>query len=261
MTTTLSRAGDEGQPPRGRASYGLDAPGVVWGLLGGGAAAGACGLLLHFWPVLTRFEWAPSLGITLLNAGAWCLLGGVLMVASSYYGKFRARDRLLARLQLQGTESLLDVGCGHGLLLLGAAKLLPNGHATGLDLWSRVDQSDNSRAATLRNATLEGVADRVDVRDGDMRNMHFADATFDVVVANLAIHNVPTRDGRRQAIREIVRVLKPGGQVALMDLKNTGLYADELRRAGMRDVRVSWPSFWIWPPVRTATGRKQVGNG
>jgi len=56
------------------------------------------------------------------------------MVASSYYGKFRARDRLLACLQLRGTESLLDVGCGHGLLLLGAAKLLPKGHATGLNL-------------------------------------------------------------------------------------------------------------------------------
>jgi len=82
----------------------LDAPGVVWELLGGGVAAGVCGLLLHFWSVLTRFEWAPSHGITLLNAGAWCLLGGVLMVASSYYGKFRARDRLLACLQLRGTS-------------------------------------------------------------------------------------------------------------------------------------------------------------
>ena len=42
------------------------------------------------------------------------------------------------------------------------------------------------------------------------------------------IHNVPTREERREAIREIVRVLKPRGQVVLSDLKSTGLYADEL---------------------------------
>jgi len=54
-----------------------------------------------------------------------------------------------------------------------------------------VDQSDNSRAATLRNATHEGVADRVDVRDGDMRNMPFA------VHARRACHGPASGSGRR----------------------------------------------------------------
>jgi ubiquinone/menaquinone biosynthesis C-methylase UbiE len=53
-----------------------------------------------------------------------------------------------------------------------------------------------------------------------------------------------------------VRVLKPGGQVALMDFKKVGQYADDLRTSGLSDVRVSGPSFWIFPPVRTATGTK-----
>jgi ubiquinone/menaquinone biosynthesis C-methylase UbiE len=133
-------------------------------------------------------------------------------MASSYYGKFHARDRLLDGLGLAGDETLLDVGCGHGLLLIGAAKRLPRGRAVGIDLWSQVDQGNNSKEATLGNAELEGVADRVEIHTGDMRQMPFADATFDAVVANLAIHNVPSREGRRQAISEIVRVLTPGGR-------------------------------------------------
>jgi ubiquinone/menaquinone biosynthesis C-methylase UbiE len=64
----------------------------------------------------------------------------------------------------------------------------------------------------------------------------------------LAIHNIPKREGRRKAIRERVRVLKPGGQVALMDIKSVGLYADELRQSEMGNVEISLPSFWTWLP-------------
>ncbi|HTT75285.1 MAG TPA: methyltransferase domain-containing protein [Candidatus Binataceae bacterium] len=110
------------------------------------------------------------------------------MFASSRFGKFRARDRILARLKLRGDETVLDVGCGHGLLLIAAAKLLPRGHAVGIDLWSQWQQSGNSRKATLRNAALEGVAQRVSVHDGDMRKMPFADRSFDATVAHFAIH-------------------------------------------------------------------------
>src|SRR5204863_5674872 len=98
--------------------------------------------------------------------------------------------------------------------------------------------------------------DRVEVHDGDMRKMFFGDASFDAVVASLSIHNIYTVEGRRQAIGEIVRVLKPGGQVALMDISHVREYADALSAAGMQDVRVSGLSFWVFPPVRTVTARK-----
>jgi arsenite methyltransferase len=120
-----------------------------------------------------------------------------------------------------------------------------------------VDQSDNSREATLSNATLEGVAPRVSVHDGDMRKMPFADRSFDAIVAHFAIHNVRSREGRREAIREIVRTLNHGGQVAISDIHPfVELYADELRKSDMTDVEISSLSLWTFPPARTVTARK-----
>jgi ubiquinone/menaquinone biosynthesis C-methylase UbiE len=102
------------------------------------------------------------------------------------------------------------------------------------------------------------VPERVEVHDGDMRKLPFADASFDAVVASLSIHNIHGVEGRREAILEIVRVLKPGGKVALMDIQHVREYAAGLLGAGMNDVKVSGLSFWIFPPVRTVTARKRI---
>lgn len=236
-------------------NYGLDAPGVVRSLL-----IAAVILLPAGWIVARRastlqLNWLNALGTIAFNPGLGCLCGGILMLYS-YIGKIRQRDGILSRLHLQGDETVLDVGCGHGLLLIGAAKRSPRGRAVGIDLWSQADQSSNSREATLRNAEVEGVSDRVEVHEGDMRKLPFPDASFDAAVAHFAIHNIPGREGRREAIREIVRTLKPGGRIALSELKSVGLYTNELRRAGMSEVRISWPNFWTWPPSRTVTATK-----
>jgi Methyltransferase domain len=237
----------------GRTDYGLDAPGLVRGFLLGGAALIALGIGL--------LAWMPG-GIVAIGGGVLLLTGavfvveGLLMIWSSRAGKFHERDKLLDGLRLRGGEALLDIGPGHGLLLIGAAKRLLRGRAVGIDLWSQTDQANNSRAALLANARIEGVAERVEVHDGDMREMPFADASFDAVVASLAIHNIKDRAGRDRAVREIVRVLRPGGRVALLDFQHIGEYAEMLRAAGMRDVRVSNLSFWMFPPVRTVTAVK-----
>jgi arsenite methyltransferase len=230
--------------------YGLDAPPLIYAMF----VLGLTGVIFGF--VLV---WTSSRHVSLAYAvqifGLGCVILAALMFASSRFGKFRARDRLLERLKLRGDETVLDVGCGHGLLLIAAAKMLPRGRAVGIDIWS-MDQSDNSRESTLRNATLEGVAQRVTVHDGDMRKMPFADRSFDATVAHFAIHNVRSREGRREAIREIVRTLNQGGQVAISDIISLDLYADELRKSDMLDVEISDLSFWTFPPARTVTARK-----
>ncbi len=64
------------------------------------------------------------------------------------------------------------------------------------------------------------------------------------------------REGRHEAIREIVRTLNHGGQVAISDLHGVRFYADELRKSEMVDVEISGLSFWTFPPARTVTARK-----
>ena len=237
----------------GLPDYGLDAPNLVRLFLIGGFLLLAVGLSL----VLFSTNWLTAVGSITFTFGAIFTIEGLLMIWSSRYGKLRARDRLLDGLGLTGQESLLDVGCGRGLLLIGAARRLPNGRAVGVDLWSQVDLSHNSASATLANAAAEGVAERVEVHEADMRKLPFADASFDAVVASLSIHNIYSVEGRSEAIREIARVLKPDGKVVLMDIRHVREYAKGLRAAGMQDVRVSGLSFWIFPPVRTVMARKE----
>ena len=87
----------------------------------------------------------------------------------------------------------MDIGCGRGLMLIGAAKRLTTGKAVGIDLWKAEDQSNNKPDETIKNARLEGVADRIEVQTSDMRSLGFGDASFDVVVSHWAVHNVSER--------------------------------------------------------------------
>jgi len=213
--------------------YGLDAPGVVRGFL----AAGALGVLLiilNFLGVWTTRHWSAAIFMPLTCAGVAFLVTGLYMVWYSRVGKVRARERHLDRLSWRGDEQVLDVGCGRGLFLVAAARRLDKGgRAVGVDLWQAEDLAGNSPDATLANARLEGVADRVDVKTGDARQLPFPDASFDTVVSSVALHNIYDEPGRRQAIREIARVLKPGGLVLIVDIRHTHEYADELRRQGV----------------------------
>src|SRR6476620_10108244 len=102
-----------------RTNYGLDAPGLVRGFLMGGAALIALGLAARVWAPNTLVFF---ISVLLLWPLAIFFVEGILMVWSSRVGKFHERDRLLDGLDLRGDETVLDVGPGHGLLMIGAAK-------------------------------------------------------------------------------------------------------------------------------------------
>jgi arsenite methyltransferase len=109
-------------------------------------------------------------------------------------------------------------------VLLLAARHLPDGHAVGLDRWRAIDQSGNNATTARSNAQLEAVADRVDLVTADMTAMPFPNASFDVVVSALAIHNIAGPSGRHATIDEALRVLRPGGRLLIADFKSTKQY-------------------------------------
>ena len=86
-------------------------------------------------------------------------------------GKRSIWSELLNALDLEGDEHVLDVGCGRGAVLIAAAHRLPKGRAVGVDIWRRRDQSGNRRSATEHNSVVEGVAERVELVDGDARDL------------------------------------------------------------------------------------------
>ena len=241
-------------PPK--PDYGLDAPVVVKRMFSRGGWALAFGLALYF---INRDEYpGPSAQLlsVLGSIGVAFLAVGAIMVWSSRVAKLGLRDRLLDSLNLKGDEKILDVGCGRGLLLIGAAKRLKSGKVTGIDIWSQEDQSANSADATKRNAKIEGVSDRVRIENGDARKLVYPDNHYDVVVSSLAIHNISDSEERKRAIREMWRVLKPGGRILIYDIFRTGEYAEILRETGAQDVSES-PMKFLWcVPSRSLTARK-----
>jgi SAM-dependent methyltransferase len=93
----------------------------------------------------------------------------------------------------------------------------PYVRVTALDIY-RGDQfgiGDNTPQRLLANARVAGVADRVDVKVGDMRQMPFGDRSFDAAVSAYAIDHLG-QDGVRQSLAEASRVLRPRGQLLLL---------------------------------------------
>ncbi|MFZ0601696.1 MAG: class I SAM-dependent methyltransferase [Roseiarcus sp.] len=228
---------------KSRARYGIDAPGlfrvniILAALL---ALAATVGLA---WPRPNPIAIWFCAGTFIV--AAFLLFLAMVMLWSSLVGKMRVRDRLVAALALSGQECVLDAGCGRGLALIACAKKLIGGRAVGVDLWAAKDLSNNNPKATLANAAAEGVADQVEVETGDITRLPFPDASFDAVVSITTIHNIPSRDLRDQALNELMRVLKPGGRIAIFDILHTSRYAEVLQRAGMAVRDIGHDRLWL----------------
>ena len=249
MTTSLSNKLD----------YGIDAPGVMRNLFLFGTLCLLVGLFapfpLHLGPislVSQAFLWPAG----------FLLAEGFLFLLYVRVGKFRHRDFMLGMHTWRGDENVLDVGCGRGLLLAGAAKRIAEvsgtGHATGIDVWSNVDMGGNSAAATQRNIDLEGVSSLCTLISQPAQEMSFPDASFDVVVSNLCLHNIYEKPTRHQALQQIVRVLKPGGVALISDYKRTGEYADQFGKAGLIVARKRGSLITTFPPLTVVIARKQM---
>ena len=87
--------------------------------------------------------------------------------------------------------------------------------------------------------------------------MPFPDASFDVVLSNLCLHNIPDAGGRADACHEIARVLKRGGVALVSDFIRTGDYVRSFEAAGLSVTRTA-PRFDVFPPLRIVRALKPL---
>jgi ubiquinone/menaquinone biosynthesis C-methylase UbiE len=118
------------------------------------------------------------------------------------------KRRLIARASIQDGQQVLDLGCGTGTLTLMVKRLHPQAEVTGLDGDPEVLSIAKVKAekAGLAITWDHGMADK----------LPYPDKRYDRVLSSLMVHHL-TRDRKRSAFAEALRVLKPGGEFHLVD--------------------------------------------
>ncbi len=236
-----------------KADYGIDAPNVIMNLFIFGTLCILIGILFP--------EIHITKSITLVNTAffAWAIilfLEGLLMFLYSKFGKAKHRDRILNMVDWKGNEFVLDVGTGAGLLMIGAAKKLNSGKSYGIDIWNKKDLSKNTSEQTIKNAELEKVSDKIELKNENITNLSFEDNYFDVIISNLCLHNISGKENRMKACEEISRVLKPNGKAIISDMKYMNEYKSAFDSLGLSS-KISKPFLLnTFPPLRIISVEK-----
>jgi ubiquinone/menaquinone biosynthesis C-methylase UbiE len=175
-----------------------------------------------------------------------------LIVWAFMLGRERAyRERLVDLAGVVPGESVLDVGCGTGTLAIALGRRLgPRSRVYG------IDASPEMIAVARRKASRAGVS--VDFEQGIAEALPFRDESFDAVTTTTMLHCVPG-DARPWSLREMRRVLKPGGRLLAVDF---GGPVSERRSPIARHLRahVDFDLETLLPALRKA-GLEPVEHG
>jgi ubiquinone/menaquinone biosynthesis C-methylase UbiE len=160
-------------------------------------------------------------GIPVAFVGFWIAISYVPLYNLLFTRKSQEKiwRRITEFSDLKGNEKILDVGCGMGRASINLAKQLTTGKVIGIDIFMGV--SGTSPEPARRNAKIDGVADKVEFRHGNILNVPFKKNTFDVVNASSVLHEIHGHENQQKAIREIYRVLKPGGKFVMLEILRT----------------------------------------
>lgn len=131
-------------------------------------------------------------------------------------GADRARRKLFDQASVQPDHRILDIGCGTGTFAVSIKRWLPTVDVVGLD------PDPKALARSHRKARAAGVSIRFD--QGFANALPYTDASFDHVFSSLMFHHLQ-QDTKLATLREVRRVLKPGGSLHLLDFVEPGKHS------------------------------------
>ena len=121
----------------------------------------------------------------------------------------RLWQALIQKADLRPGEKVLDVGCGTGRVVSLASNLVGSeGRVVGIDASPKMIELARERIAK------EGTT--AEFRTAVMEELPFAAGSFDAVLSSQALHHVP-REAKIRALRKMLRVLRPGGRLLILD--------------------------------------------
>lgn len=164
-----------------------------------------------------------------------------------YFSRFMESSAVefLARLPVRAGDRLLDVACGSGQLALLAAR--SGAKVTGVDIAS------NSIEAARGRAAADGLDAKFD--EGDAEELPYGDEMFDIVATIYGAMFAPRPD---RVARELVRVCRRGGTIAMANWTREGFVGRMLQTIGKFVAPPGMPSPLLWGDEPTV--RERLGN-
>lgn len=187
----------------------------------------------------------------------------ILVIAGLYahtlfYGRPKIWHQILQELAMPKDSQVADLGLNYaGLFVLIAKQLAAPGKVMGVNIGqAAIAKREQERIVENR------VADRAKVVDGDLLNLPLDSRSFDYVLSSFAFHGVKPAINRGRAIQEAARILKPAGQLVIVDFGSLDEYATLLQNLGFQNVRVvstGWIGWWggPWLPTKALVASRK----